>query len=144
MDLPDVNVWLALAITPHPFHSAARDWLDTQDSEKSIFFCRSTELSLLRLLTTKAVFEVFGLKPLNNAEAWTVLDRFLFDDRISQAAEPGGIEDKWRQWSAGRSASPKLWMDAWLAAFAYCSGFRLVTTDQGFSQYRGLSRVVLT
>ena len=35
-------------------------------------------------------------------------------------------------------ASPKLWMDAYLAAFAIAGGCQLVTTDQGFAQFPSL------
>jgi predicted nucleic acid-binding protein len=39
--------------------------------------------------------------------------------------------------------SPKLWMDAYLAAFALQSGHRLVTTDRDFRQFKGLDLFLL-
>ena len=36
------------------------------------------------------------------------------------------------------TASPKLWMDAYLAAFALAGGCRMVTTDAAFKQFAGL------
>lgn len=40
--------------------------------------------------------------------------------------------------------SPKLWMDAYLAAIAITGGFQLLTTDQGFKQFAGLDLILLT
>ena len=37
MKLPDVNIWLALALSGHSHHQAARTWLDGQDTLASIF-----------------------------------------------------------------------------------------------------------
>ncbi len=41
------------------------------------------------------------------------------------------------------SLPPKLWMDAYLAAFAAAAGVRLVTTDAAFGQFAGLQHIVL-
>ena len=41
-------------------------------------------------------------------------------------------------------ASPKLWMDAYLAAFTVAGGYQLVTTDKGFKQFKGLDILVLS
>ncbi len=52
--------------------------------------------------------------------------------------EPGGLEARWRTYAAQTSASPKLWMDAYLAAFAVAAGCELVTFDRGLGQFPGL------
>jgi predicted nucleic acid-binding protein len=57
--------------------------------------------------------------------------------------EPVGLEARWKRLCSGQRASPKLWMDAYLAAFAMEGGHRFVTTDKGFKQFKGLSLVVL-
>jgi len=43
-----------------------------------------------------------------------------------------------------RNALPKVWMDAFLAAFAMTGGYQLVTTDRAFKQFKGLDVLVLT
>ena len=58
-------------------------------------------------------------------------------------AEPEGLEPFWRQYSSRPSASRKLWMDAYLAAFAVAGGYRLVATERAFSQFAGLDVLVL-
>ena len=39
--------------------------------------------------------------------------------------------------------SPRVWMDAYLAAFARAEGCTLVTTDGAFKQFEGLDFLVL-
>jgi predicted nucleic acid-binding protein len=41
------------------------------------------------------------------------------------------------------TASPKLWMDAWLAALAMGANLQLVTFDRGFTQFDGLNLLLL-
>lgn len=144
MKLADTNVWLALTFSKHVFHDAAQAWLATETTEREIVFCRATQQSFLRLLTTAAMVKPYGGLPFTNAEAWELYNRFLADRRIGVVAEPDGLEAHWKGFAARESASPKLWMDAYLAAFAIAGGYQLVTTDQGFSQYTGLDLLVLS
>lgn len=104
-----------------------------------IHFCRATQQSLLRLLTNRTVLGAYGSPPLTNREAWAAYAAFLDDDRIVLAgAEPDGLEAQWRAFAVRQSPAPKVWMDAYLAAFALTGGFELVTTDTAFTQYGGI------
>jgi uncharacterized protein len=142
--LVDSNVWAALAFTPHDHHVAAREWLQDVVQPQSVVFCRSTQLSFLRLMTTSALFARYGLPPLTNREAWSTYQALLADDRVVfQSREPVGLEPIWRQFAERDSSSPKLWMDAYLAAFALSGGYQMVTTDYGFKQFDGLDLVLL-
>ena len=142
--LCDVNVWLALALSGHVHHAPARTWLDTVDDPASILFCRNTQQSLLRLLTNASVLAPYGIGPLSNADAWAAYEAFLGDDRIVlRADEPGGLERTWKAFAARSEASPKLWMDAYLAAFAMEGGYHMVTTDAAFRQFPGIGLVLL-
>ena len=143
MTLPDVNVWLALALSGHPNHHLARRWLDGQHHAESVFFCRATEQSFLRLLTTPPVFKPFGIPPLSNQAAWDLFRQYCADDRIALAREPHGVSTSWKRWALTDNASPKLWMDAWLAAVAHSAGFQLVTFDEAFTQFDGLKVRIL-
>ncbi|MDP1589799.1 MAG: hypothetical protein Q8M07_18745, partial [Prosthecobacter sp.] len=84
-----------------------------------------------------------GIPPLSNKDAWAVYEAFIADDRIVFQPEPPGVGVIWKKFAARRTSSPKLWMDAYLAAFAIGSGTRLVTTDKAFSQFPGLDALVL-
>jgi toxin-antitoxin system PIN domain toxin len=143
-NLCDVNVWLALALEHHEHQATARRWLDDVEAPKSVLFCRATQQSFLRLLTTAAVFAPFGLAPLTNRAAWAAFGAFTADDRVAlRTDEPAGLDRVWNRFVVSDSASPKLWMDAYLAAFAVAAGWRLVTTDRSFQQFAELDVVVL-
>lgn len=142
--LCDGNVWLALALSGHVHHGAARTWLDSIDEPASVVFCRATQQMLLRLLTNSSVLAPYGNPPLTNNAAWGAYEAFIADDRIViRTDEPAGLEPRWRTFARRDTASPKLWMDAYLAAFALSDGYRLVTTDAAFLQFEGLDLLVL-
>lgn len=139
MNLCDSNVWLSLALSDHVHHQAVREWLDGVDAPDSILFCRATQQSLLRLLTTEAVLAPYGNAALTNREAWEVYRAFAADDRIAlRAEEPAGLEEAWLGLAATARSSPKLWMDAYLAAWASSAGCVLVTTDAAFQEFANL------
>lgn len=143
MTLADSNFWLALSLSRHDFHPAAGAWLARQTTGGSVVFCRSTQQSFLRLLTTDAVMRPYGLPPMTNAAAWAVYDGFRSDRRVEFAGEPSGIDARWKRFASRGMASPKIWMDAYLAAFAIAGGHRFVTTDKGYRQFKDLDLVVL-
>lgn len=141
--LCDTNVWLALAISGHIHHPAARAWLETVEEPECVQFCRATQQSFLRLLTTTAVLTRYGNPPLTNEQAWTAYEAFADDDRVVlREDEPVALERRWRHLAA-RGTSPKLWMDAYLAAFAIAGGARMVTTDLDFRQFADLDLQLL-
>ena len=143
MLLADSNVWLALALSKHLFHPSARAWFAGQKPPETVLFCRSTQQSFLRLLTTSAVFAPYGIPPLSNKAAWSAYEGFRADKRIAWAEEPRGLEPHWKKLAAGAKPSPKLWMDAYLAAFALAGGYQIVTTDKAFKQFKRLDLIVL-
>ena len=143
--LCDTNVWLALAISGHGHHVSARRWFDSVPDPARVAFCRATQQSFLRLLTNAAVLAPYGNPPLTNKQAWAAYEALAADERVvPPAAEPEGLEARWKRLAARNEASPKLWMDAYLAAFALTSGSTMVTTDVAFRQFRGLDLILLS
>jgi toxin-antitoxin system PIN domain toxin len=139
MYLPDINVWLAFAFEAHKHHSQAKNWFEgIQDN--SIAFCRLTQLSFLRLSTNSAVFAEEALTLEN---AWHCYDSFLEDSRIEFVLEPLGLDHFFRLLTAESSWSPKIWNDAYLAAFSITVNARLVSFDQAFYRYRDLDCLIL-
>ncbi len=128
LSFPDINVWLAVATPEHVHANIARRWWEQEEGQ--IAFCRFTQLGFLRLVTTAAAMDG---KPLSMSEAWRVYDRFYKDDRVMFIPEPSDVEESFRKATSGRAASPKMWADAWLLAFAREAGGRLVTFDQALS-----------
>jgi toxin-antitoxin system PIN domain toxin len=128
LSFPDVNVWLALASPEHVHAAAARRWWEAETGR--IAFSRMTQMGFLRLMTTEAAMDG---KPLTMAGAWRVHDRLYEDDRVVFVPEPAGVEGRFREYAAGRAASPKRWADAWLLAFAHAAGGTLVTFDRALA-----------
>ena len=143
MKLLDVNIWFALSVDTHYAHVAALDWFRAQSETTSIRFCRATQQGFFRLLTTKAVMNGYGYEPYNNSVAWSTYERLLEDPRIEFAPEPADLDEIWKSFALRKTPSPKLWMDAYLAAFSVRSGFQLITADKAFSQFKGLDVQIL-
>ena len=127
---PDVNVWLALTHSRHVHHPVAAEWFES-DLDAQLFFCRFTQLGLLRLLTNQ---QVMGAEVLTQRKAWEAYERWLHDERIEFHREPesASFDRLFRQFSNGPRPSTKLWADAYLAAFAKTAGLTLVTLDRSF------------
>jgi uncharacterized protein len=139
MFLPDVNLWLALVFESHVHHAVARDWFAAL-SDSDCSFCRLTQQGFLRLSTNP---KAFGAEAVTLSEAWQLYDSLICDPRVVFSAEAGVIETPWRGFTQRQSYSPKIWNDAYLAAFAQAGGFRLVTFDRGFEQYAKLDCILL-
>lgn len=137
--LCDVNCLLAFCYDRHIHHPAALTWLGQQD-ELSVVVCRSTQLALLRLLTNANVMleAVCNLK-----QSWKIYDSLMGDERFDFYAEPMELEQHFRRYTASGRVSPKLWQDAYLAAFARATKLRLVSFDGGFQQFEGLHLTLL-
>lgn len=120
-------------------HSAtARSWFEQSDQEQFLF-CRFTQITVLRLLTTE---KIMGKDAKSMSEAWALWDRIWSDDRVAFLPEPEKIEKEFRAHSRLSSRSPKVWADAYLLAFASVAGLKLVTFDQALKA-RGADVLVL-
>jgi len=128
--LPDVNVWIALAVIEHAQHREAIRWFESAPGD-TLAFCRVTQMGFLRLLTNRHVMKGDELTP---RAAWQCLDRVCQAATPIFASEPALLETAWRSvtWDlrGDTKAGPNLWTDAYLAAFAQISGFTFVTFDR--------------
>ncbi len=134
----DANVWLALIWDRHEHASVARSWFE-QSAEGSFLFCRFTQLTVLRLLTTVAVM---GHDVRTMEGAWNIWDQLTADERIVFLTEPDDLEVHFRQHARLPTASPKVWADAYLLAFAQAAGLTLVTFDRALGSRTGASVVL--
>jgi toxin-antitoxin system PIN domain toxin len=137
--LCDVNCLLAMCYDRHVHHPAALAWLE-QQAALSVGICRKTQLGLLRLLTNASVMigDVCNLK-----QSWKIYDTLMSDERFAFYTEPIDLEQHLRRYTASGRVSPKLWQDAYLAAFAHATKLHLVTFDGGFQQFKGLLLTLL-
>jgi uncharacterized protein len=122
----DANVWLALLWSRHIHSERARAWFE-EVSEEQFFFCRFTQVTVLRLLTTETIM---GKDARTMSEAWGIWDRVWADSRIAFLPEPDDLEKEFRSRSRLASRSPKVWADAYLRAFASVAGLKFVTFDR--------------
>ena len=131
---PDVNVWVALTLHSHFHHDSARKWfesLDLQDDPR-LCFCRITQLSLLRLITTEAVMGRDEV--LSQRQAWEVYGQWFEDSRVIFLEEPGNLEKCFRRISRQSRPAAKDWADSYLLAFAEAADLSLVTFDPALKQ----------
>ena len=127
---PDINVWVALTYDRHVHHVIARGWFEGLEPTARLFFCRLTQLGLLRLLSAEAVMGPDQVQ--SQQEAWKTYDRWLEDERVELLDEPGGLEAHFRGLTRSAHAAPKDWADSYLAAFALASRLTVVTFDRAF------------
>ncbi|MBK1875682.1 PIN domain-containing protein [Pelagicoccus mobilis] len=102
--------------------------------------CRMTQQGFLRLSTNPKAMNI----PLTHAQAWKACERFLTEDRIEYAEEPPEIASQWKAYPKNAKFSPKIWNDAYLAAFAKKSAMTMLTFDKGFTAYKGLEAHILS
>ena len=127
---PDVNVWVALVHEIHPHHKAATEWSKSLSSDAVAYFCRFTQLGLLRLLTNESAMRE---DVLTQRQAWEAFDVLVADPRNRMIGEPAGIDPAFRQQTGSQHAATKQWADGYLAAFAETAGIQLVTFDRALA-----------
>ena len=137
--ISDVNYLLACCYERHVHHPSALAWLEQQD-ELSIVICRNTQMGLLRLLSNPAVM---GTDVCTLPQAWDVYDYLMSDERFDFYSEPVGVEQYLRKYTRAGRVFPKLWQDAYLAAFARAAKLHLVSFDGGFQQFEALRLTIL-
>jgi len=93
-----------------------------------------TILAILRLPTNRSVT---GDETHTPDGAWLSWQKPVLDERCSLLPlEPAELAAEWRKKITGRDATPKPWIDAYLAAWAHAAGLALATFDTGFRNYQ--------
>lgn len=143
--LVDTNIWLAAVFATHPGHAVASHALRVAStgSTGAVLPRHRTELSAAADHARPAArLRCTGQ---SNREALLTLKALQGLPAVRFADEPPGTVARWHALAARDTASPKLWMDAYLAAFALAGGLGLVTMDTDFRQSgpQGLEACVL-
>lgn len=141
----DTNVWLAAIFPTHPFHARAQQAIQQATPALPAVWCRSTQQSFLRLATTPTLLKAYGAEGMTNRDALVVLDTLQALPQVALRKESPGVFAMWCQLAGADTASPKVWMDAYLAAFAITGGLTLVTLDRDFRNFvpQGLNLLML-
>ena len=132
----DVNVLLALVTERHAQHARCATWWQARDPAQPLLICREVQAGLLRLLVNRAVMREDALKL---PQAWALYVSLLRCGGFARVLEPRGVDVVWERLCRLFGHAPKVVMDAYLAAFAIAGGYTLVTLDEAFSQFAGLS-----
>ena len=143
----DTNIWVALQFKKHLHHQVAVDFLETRTADAPVFFARIVEQSFLRLITTDAICHTYNVMVHNNLQAVEILNGWRSRRYIGCLhAEPPSTRELWLELAAIPSSSPKVWMDAYLAALAICAGIPFATLDSDFRRFEaaGLKLRLLT
>ncbi len=141
----DANVWVAVTFPTHPSHALALATLEAATEDEPAVFCRATQNSFLRLATTPQLLKQYDAEHLTNCDALAGLHVLLSSRSVQEVDEPPGTASLWQRLATRDTASPKVWMDAYLAAFAIIGDLRFVTLDRDFKSYQaqGLHLVLL-
>jgi uncharacterized protein len=148
-DLPDINVWLALAVEEHPHHASAKQYWNSVQAkpigERKLWFCRVTMLGLVRLLSQP---KVMGQGVLNLVQAMGLYQQFRTVPGVDLIAETKQCDSVLQglvvTHSANQPLPTRLWTDAYLAALAQNSGVRLVSFDQDFTRFDQTNQLILS
>jgi uncharacterized protein len=134
IDLPDLNVWLALASADHSHHQQAVHYWEQQAAER-VLFCTVTALGLVRLVCQP---KLMGAAVMNATEASELLQAFCRQPGVSMAAPEHDGFEVFHQLLRSRDLPVRLCTDAYLAALAMANGWRLVSFDRDFERFEGL------
>jgi len=133
--LVDSSVWVAAVFPRHPHHLQAQQELSIATPRAPAVFCRATQQSFLRLITTPQILRAYAAEAMTNRSAWRTFELLRAQPGITARDEPPGSVALWHRLAVGDTASPKVWMDAYLAAFALAGGLDFVTLDRDFKIY---------
>lgn len=136
--LADVNFWLALAAEGHRHHGIATAWFEALRGR--VYFCRITQMAMLRLLTNPKVVDG---QPLTSSEAWVLYRALLADPKLGFLQDQTGLEPLWEQLLVNRRSGSD-WTDAYLAALAQSGQLNFVTFDAGFQRFPNLKLTLLS
>ena len=139
-DLPDLNVWLALASPTHQHHSSAVQYWEEQASQQ-VLFCTVTAQGLVRLVMQP---KVMGDAALTAAEASTLLETFVQQPGVCHAQPSSEGWDVFHGLMRQAEMSPRFCTDAHLAALAITNQWRLVSFDRDFQLFPGLNLLQLS
>ena len=132
----DTNMWIAFHFKGHPHHALAAEFMRHRSVDEPAHFSRPVELSWLRLVTTASICRGYNAASLSNPAAIKALLHWLAQPNIHCLdTEPEGTRALWFELAAIPSASPKVWMDAYLAAFTIRAGLPFATLDSDFRRF---------
>jgi predicted nucleic acid-binding protein len=99
-----------------------------------------TQQGFLRLATNP---KVLGAEAVSLKNAWDLYDATIADPLEAYADEPAMLDPLWRAYTQSGLFTPKVWSDAYLAAFAQAAQLEVVTFDKHFRRYNRTKCTIL-
>jgi toxin-antitoxin system PIN domain toxin len=140
LDLLDVNVWVALSVSDHPFHTCATAYWANAAAPK-LCMCRTTALGLIRVSSRP---HTMGGVPLTLAQSWSLYGQWLANPAVTWVPEPEGVDKVIDSWVSAGLVTSRTLTDAFLAALAVSANLRMVSFDRDFARFSGLSFLKLS
>ena len=134
IDLPDVNVWVALTDTGHVHHRRATGYWNTERPSR-LALCGVTRAGMLRIMTNP---KVMAANPFDLSEAWRRYQEFADLPEVDFLPDSQHTGAEIGRWCRGAGFPHRLWTDAWIAALALEHGCRVVSFDADFARFPGL------
>ncbi len=140
MDLPDNNVLIHAFRRESPEHGTAKQWLeDSLNRGRPLRLFPTVEAGFLRVVTHPGIFP----KPAPFATAASFLEILCSAPGVEVAAWTTAARTRWSKLCMELDLRGNDCNDAMLAALALERGLRLVTFDQGFRRFPGLTLLML-
>jgi len=130
--LIDPCVWLALSFEAHPCHRQTRQALLNAAPDHPRLWCRFSQRSFLRLACTPTLLNAYGAATATNRDALHALQALLALPQVAVVEKAPNLMACWMKLARLDQAATNRWMDAYLAALAISSGWRLLTLDRDF------------
>ena len=134
VDLPDLNLWLALAWGGHRHQGTACRYWEEQAAD-TVVFTTVTALGLVRLLSQP---RAMGEASLSLGQASAVQAAFQEQPGVRLVDDAAANWPVFRQLLSRGTWPARLCTDVHLAAIAIAEGWRLVSFDRDFGRFSGL------
>lgn len=135
MILVDANLLLYAKLSSFPEHATARAWLDARlNGADRVALPWESLLAFLRLSTNTRLFP----RPISMAAAWAQVREWVALEVVWAPTATSEHEAVLDALLAPGGITPKLVMDAHLAALAIEHGLVLCSADGDFGRFRGL------
>lgn len=131
----DSNLWVALTFAAHPYHDKAGEILAAAEGQNTLYRIHATEISSFRLATTPVIHRAYGVPIFSNSDAISYFADLFEKTGCHRLAESEKTYVLWLGLADVKIASPKKWMDAYLAAVAIEAEVTFATLDTDFVTY---------
>lgn len=141
----DTNIRMALTFPTHPHHELAVTTLGNCATDNPACFCRFPQQSFLSHITSAQWVRTCQSPEISNRNAIAILTGYLERPFVGFREESPGTSECRLRMADRNSASPKLWMDAYLTASSISGNLRLDNFDSDFRQFesQGLDLLLL-